>query len=399
MRALKILYVHRTRGKGVEGVHIWGIVNALKSFGHDVLVVSPAGIQTEITDGGENNSNNRKHILFEFISAHVPELVFEFAELLNNFVSLKLYNKLVLQFPPDLIYERYAIFSISGVKLANKKKIPFVLEVNYTSLTPLVRKRSNLLKPFAKMIDKWLFRRSSALVVVSTYLRNHLINDYGVEESKILVCPNAADPHLFNTEINPVKTINHIHLDNRKVIGFVGTFSPWHGVDLLVESISIVARQNPSILAVLIGDGPEKKRIKRLVSDLGLNKNVVFTGQIDHEILPRYIAAFDIGVMPDSNVYGSPMKIFEYMSLGKPVVVPSYGPLHDVIEHRVHGMIFEPGNKNSLAENILELLTDNVLFESMRVSARKHIENKHNWINNASTTMDFVMKKTYPLLE
>ena len=111
-------------------------------------------------------------------------------------------------------------------------------------------------------------------------------------------------------------------------------------------------------------------------------------GKIDHDELPAYIAAFHVGVMPDSNDYGSPMKVFEYLAMGKPVVVPDYGPLLDVIEDNKEGMIFKKHDMMSLADCLDKILSDEALYERMSLLARRKIEEKHNWENNARAIVD-----------
>lgn len=325
------------------------------------------------------------------ISKYMPELLFEFAEMTYNLICARRIRALESSFRPQLVYERYAIFATAGCRYARSRHVPLILEVNYTSCSPLVRRRSGVLKPLARMIDKKLFQNASCIVVVSSYLREHLEKDFHVPREKILVCPNAADPRVFHTSIEPLQTFGDVSLAGKKVIGFVGTFSPWHGVKMLIDAFQRVAEQLQDTIVMLVGDGPEKPAIMEKVKAYNLQDRVIFAGTVSHDELPSYVSTFSVGVMPDSNEYGSPMKIFEYMAMGKPVVVPDYGPLLDAVEHGRQGMVFERKNTDKLAQSLVAILENDELYAQMAENARAHIVNKHNWLANARNSLVFCL--------
>lgn len=390
---MQIIYLHRTQGHGVEGVHIWSIVDGLKNLGHQVTVVAPAGIHTAQPRRTQPVKAARKRPVFAFISQHTPEIVFELAEIAYNLLAWRRLKKSVTAAGADFVYERYAIFAVAGAWFAHRRKLPLLLEVNYTSMSPLVRKRSRLLLPLARRIDAWLFRRATVIVVVSSTLRDQLVTDYQVPPAKLLVVPNAADPKLFHPLIEPVAEINGVALAHKKVIGFVGSFTPWHGLSLFLEAFKRVAQTHPDALAVLVGDGPQKKEIERKAAEYGLAKRVLFTGAIEHQRLMHYVAAFSLGVMPDSNDYGSPMKIFEYMALGKPVVVPDYAPLLDVVTDGCEGKIFRKQDAHALASCIDAYLSDPAALAEAGRKARESVETRYNWQVNAERSLQFALAR------
>jgi hypothetical protein len=180
-----VLYVHRTQGEGVEAVHILGIARSLETLGYFVDFLSPAGNTRPRTLSESNKKKKRKFL--SLVSKNMPEIFFELGEIFYNVYVYMLSGKYTKNGAYSFVYERYAIFSIVGYLIASKKKCPLVLEINYTSRSPLVRKRSKILKPFARMVDKWLYERTDAFVAVSTQLKNELINEYGVKERIIEV--------------------------------------------------------------------------------------------------------------------------------------------------------------------------------------------------------------------
>lgn len=383
---MNILYHHRTQSKGVEGVHIREIVKAFVALGHRVDILSPSGMNKE-GRGMRDERRLMKDRGFSTISRFLPEIFFEALEVLYNIIASGKMEAVLKQKQYDLIYERYAIFNWAGVKTAKKNNIPIILEINYTSFMPIYRKRSFLLKPLAHWVDRQIFNMADSFVVVSTYLKDHLVN-LGVDIRKIIVTTNAADPDRFNPSIGGSAIRNKYALGGRKVIGFAGGFYPWHGLDILLDSFLSVKKDIKDAVLLLIGDGPIKDRLQTRVKELSLEKDVIFPGRVNNDDLPSYIAAFDIAVMPDSNNYGSPMKVYEYMSTGKPVVAPRLGPLEDGITDGKEGLLFTPRNKNELSIALKKLLLDESMRNRMKNCARENIISKHTWRKNGEAVLN-----------
>lgn len=381
---MKILYLHRTQGKGVEGVHIQEMVRAFQCLGHKVDILSPAGLNNDSTRDERRETRN---IIHSIISRILPEFGFEILEIFYNFIALIRMEKLLGQKKYDLIYERYAIFSWAGVKAAKKYRIPLILEVNYTSFTPLYRKRTAILKPLAHWLDKKIFAAANGIVVVSTALKEHLIG-LGVLPEKIIVCTNAADPEKFNPAISGQEIRDKFNLNGKKVLGFVGGFYPWHGLDLLINSFAEIKKEVNYAALLLIGDGPTKDKVKAKVETLGIQEDVRFIAKLQHDDLPKHIAAFDVAVMPDSNEYGSPMKIYEYMAMGKPVIAPRLGPLEDGTEDGRQGILFSQHSQQEMTVAIKKLLFDDKLRLKMGEAARDNIVSLHTWKRNAEAVLN-----------
>lgn len=358
----------------------------MTELGHEVDILSPAGLDNEWTRHEGRKTKNR---IYTILSRILPEFCFEILEIFYNFTATIRMRGLLAQKEYDLIYERYAIFNWSGVKIAKKYRIPIILEVNYTSFTPLYRKRSAILKPLANWLDRKIFGSADGIVVVSTYLKNHLI-DLGIAKDKIIVLTNAADPGRFNPAISGEEIRKKHNLYGKKVIGFIGGFYPWHGLDLLIDSFAEIKKEVANTTLLLIGDGPVKAKVEDKVKTLGIGKNVHFISRVEHNNLPKYIAVFDVAVMPDSNEYGSPMKIYEYMAMGKPVVAPRLGPLKDGITEGQEGILFTHHDKNALTAAIKILLLDDNLRGKMGREARENILSIHTWKINAEIISDFI---------
>lgn len=381
---MNILYVHRTRATGVEAVHIGQIVLGMRKLGHRVEMLSPVGDYIEhVTPAPAESTGGRGRL--HGIGARLPELLFELLEMVY---SAKATIEGLRRFPAgriDGIYERYAIFGFAGALIARWRRVPWVLEVNYTSESPLVRPRSALFKPLARWLDGRLFRSATHIFAVSSFLKRQLVEDFGVDERRITITPNAADPAVFDPDAVPAPGAA---LPEGPIIGFVGGFYPWHGVDLLLDAFLKIVERHPQARLLLIGDGPMRQDLQQRVQQLGLSEQVLMPGKVAHSQLAPYVNRFDIGVMPDSNLYGSPMKIFEYMAMAVPVVVPDYDPLTDVVDDGVQGRIFKRRDVAHLSACLDQLLGDAAARRRMGERARQAIVDTHNWTNNAKLAVD-----------
>jgi glycosyltransferase involved in cell wall biosynthesis len=386
---MRILYLHRTQAKGVEGVHIAELVKALRRLEHEVDIVSPVGDRLAgVGAEGDPAPPALVERLYGFASRRLPELFFELAELVQNAQSfLQVRRRGFHGANVDMIFERYAHFGVVGAHLAKRWRRPLVVEVNYVSCSPLVRRRSAILRPLARRLESLVFIRATGLAAVSSRLKEQLTAQYSLPSNKIIVLPNAADPEVFDpVQIPPAE---ELPATRQRRIGFVGGFYPWHGLELLIDAFSRVAPRVTDVDLLLIGDGPMMPAIRRRIEECGLGRRVVLAGRVAHQALPRYIAAFHIGVVPDSNDYGSPMKVFEYMAMGKPVLVPDLPPLLDAVTDGHEGRVFRAGDLEHMATSMEALLLeDGASYTRMSERARNAIVTKHNWLANARAILD-----------
>jgi glycosyltransferase involved in cell wall biosynthesis len=157
-------------------------------------------------------------------------------------------------------------------------------------------------------------------------------------------------------------------------------------VDRLVEAVRRNRAAGRPAALLLVGDGPERPRIEAQVAAAGLTEHCLLAGNRPHAELPGWIAAMDVCVMPHSNDYGSPMKVFEYMALGRAVLAPSLPPLRDVIDDGVNGALFVAARGadpvGPLDDGLAALLGDAALRERLGAAARKRVGERHTWQEN-----------------
>jgi len=384
--AMRVVVDHRTQGQGVEGVHLLGMVHAFERAGVEVGIVSPPGVEVGRPGAAPVKASGIRG-LWWVLAERLPEIVFELMEIAYNVPALVRIRRALGAPRAGALYERYAFFHVAGALAARSAGVPLVLEVNYTAATPLFRSRSRLLAPVARAAERFVFRRARLIVAVSSVLRDAVVAG-GVPADRVITLPNAADPERFRPEISGAAVRARHGLDGARVVGFTGAFFPWHGVGFLLDAMAELMREMPETALLLVGDGPERGALEERVRREGLDRRVRFAGWIGHEDLPAHLAAFDIAVMPDSNEYGSPMKIYEYMAMGKPVVAPRLGPLEDGVIDGSTGILFARRDLAALRAALRSLLADEPRRAAMGVRARAHVLANHTWDRNAARVLE-----------
>ena len=207
----------------------------------------------------------------------------------------------------------------------------------------------------------------------------------GVEPGKIRVTHNAVNPAKIACAVNAATGSDK---SDEVVVGFVGSLRSWHGIDLFMQAIPKVLQANPRVVFRIVGSGELEGEFRRFVDRAGRASRVLFVGRVSHEEALAHVVNMDIAVMPNSNAYGSPMKIFEYMALGKATIAPRLGPLEEIICDGVTGILIDPDNQNSLCGAIVELAQDAALRETIGRRAKEYVLGHHTWRKNAEQIVE-----------
>jgi glycosyltransferase involved in cell wall biosynthesis len=382
---MKILYHHRTRGRHVEGVHIRGIVQALRELGHDVAVMSFPGADPEREERAAT-ANGRGRVAS--MVTRLPGIVFEVFELLYNVVTLFRMTRAWRGAPPALVYERYSLFLFATVWLARRRGIPLVLEINDSALVDRVRPL--VMTRLARRIEGWCLRQASGLVFISTYFLDTARRAYG-DIAPSVVSPNAVDLPRFDPSRFDVDALRAERgLTGRVVCGHIGAFAHWHGVDGFVEAIAGRLADVPELALVFVGDGKTLPAVRELIDARGLSDRVLLPGRVPHDEVAGWIACMDYAVLPNSNAYGSPMKLFEFMGMGVAVVAPDYAPVAEVIDDGRTGWLFPRGDAAACVERVLTLARRAAERQRVGNAARAYIASERQWRNNAEQLLTLV---------
>ncbi len=381
---MKILYHHRTLGDGAEGIHVAEIVNAFRSLGHEVKVVSLIGEKTNVRSASQSR--------WSFIKKLMPGFLFELGEMAYNIQGYLKLSRAVKQFKPDFIYDRYVSYNYSAVAVGRRYKLPTILEVNspYSYQKQTFDERLYFSR-VSRFFERKICEDARSVIVVSSPLK-HFLTSIGVPQSKIVVMPNGANTELFNPSISGEDLRQHYGLGGKVVIGFTGILRPWHGVDLLITAFAGLLKNWPDLHLLIVGDGPIRAELEALIVEHQLSDRVTITGRQPHEKVRKFIAVMDVAVSPKATFYASPMKILEYMAMGKVVVAPDMENIRDILSHEENGLLFEPGNAKDLAAVLEKLLADPECREKLGRSALKKIETERTWLHNAQAVIRLVQR-------
>lgn len=386
---MRILYHHRTRGRSVEGVHIRGIVEALRAMGHEVTVLSFPGADPEAAEERADQRPGRAQAVIRWVTTRLPEWAFEALELAYNaYTWPRLSRAARREGEWDLIYERYSLFLFATVLWARRRGIPVVLEINDSALLERVRPLS--WRRLARAIEGRVLRAASGRVFISRNFRETAEAAYG-DLSPAVISPNAADAAVFDpARFDRDRIRAEYGLEGRVVAGYVGAFVAWHGIQPFVEAILPRLRERPELVLLLVGDGERYPAIAEAVEAAGLADQVRLTGRVPHAEVPALMAAMDFAVLPDSNTYGSPMKVFEFMAMGLGVVAPDYGPLTEVIADGETGWLFPAGDIPAGMERTLAVAGDEAEQRRVGAAAADYIRRERQWRDNAAQLLALV---------
>jgi glycosyltransferase involved in cell wall biosynthesis len=395
---LQFIYHHRTMGRSSQAMHIRSMVEALKADGHHVTILSPPGVEPLKSAGKMPFLRKADRAVglqrvWKYISCECPQFTFEVFELLYNlFLPFRLLP--ILWSEPDAaLYERHANFMFMGVLLGKWSSRPVVVEVN--ELAGFKRARGLIMESLARTIDAWVFSRADHILCVSSVLADE-IQQRGALSDRVHVLPNAIDPGRFRSPGPEPSLRVRLGLQGSIVIGHVGLFYRWDRLDILIKAVKRIRRGHPNVRVLLVGDGPEMENLKRTVSRLGMEKIIIFPGPVHRDDVPSYIDAMDICVLPDSNAFGSPIALFEFMAMGKPCLVPDLGPMRDVIEDHVTGIMFPHGDYASFASALVRLVEDPALRSQLGARARDTVFKRHTWAANARFVVQLAAGESTP---
>lgn len=372
------------------------VINALKELGHEIIPVimggtergklSPAGIPAP------------KGSIKAIIKKMIPRMIWtsfkDFQLLLHDRSAAQKLEEAIIQHQPELIYERSEYLQASGVNVIKKYGIRYFLEIN----APFAEEMKgfegySIWHALAHQKEKKKNDAAEKIFVVSSALKDFIIENYHIKPDKIILQPNCINLKKIKTSLEKVdKLKENLALKGKKVIGFVGSIFPHHGVDILIDAFEIVHHKRPDTILLIVGDGSILESLKERVRAKSLNANVVFAGKQEHDEVFNFIATMDICVMAKSNWYGSPIKIFEYGAMGKPVIAPNTSPVRDVMENGIHGLLVEM-NKDEVAMAINRLLDDTMLATKLADNFKNRVVNEYTWDKAALTIIDNLVNR------
>jgi glycosyltransferase involved in cell wall biosynthesis len=272
------------------------------------------------------------------------------------------------------------ISSCIACKIAKKYKKPLILTqhntfIDFQSWLNIVEHLNDW------VVGSMVLKDADRVITVSRKTMEYVLK-LGADKSKTSVMYNGVDQNFFYP-MNKEKSRDKLGLpENKILILTVRRLVYKNGLDTLVESASLLARDYPNLLFIIIGNGPDRKFMTDRIRQLGVYDNIRLTGFVPEKLLPLYYNAADYFVIPSSSGEGLPMVLLEAMACGLPVIATTVGGTPEVIKDMVNGVLVPPRNQEALAQTILKLLSLKKESQEMRIESRKTVEENFNWDKN-----------------
>lgn len=292
---------------------------------------------------------------------------------------------------PDIVLTRFDDNTVSILWACRRERIPVVVEINGPE------DESNHGDRRLLWFER-LFSNARAVQLanggfavsneIAAPLRAHVTST-----KPFITIPNGVDTDRFNSIISgaPVRNLLGIASD-RVVIGYVGSFAPWHGLDMLVDAVEQLVAENLPIHLLLVGQANPKWHATLVrLQDPRLRAFVTMSGFVEPQQIPEYVAAMDITVLPNAADYCSPLKLFEYMAMAKPTVAVGISPVEAILADGIEGFTFPKGDLNALTARLKELVQSSEQRLMFGAAARTRMEREFTWRHNA--------ERVYGLLE
>lgn len=386
---MKIYYLCPDLGISVDGQkgassHIRGFVNALKNQGHEITLITSVAAKQCALDVpmivippppfieefiGETNSRPFRALRHVFYNASIDHLL----------------KELVAVERPDFIYERYSPFSAAGAIFCRKHQLPHVLEVNAPLADQGQKYRKQALQDACEFLEKTAFTQSGLLITLTEELKQWLISE-GAPKDKVKVRPSGVDETLFIQDGPSYKS----RFGEKIVLGFVGSLKPWHDIELLTHLFRAL-RQDPKYHLLVVGDGPMRRLVEPLAEESP--DRVTLTGAIEQEEVPQYLRAVDIALAPYPEMdlfYFSPLKVYEYMAMGKAVIATKIGQLQTLIQDGENGRLVNLGDLQGWINAISHLAENKSQRHALGARAAQDMHQHHTWKKRAEQFMEIV---------
>jgi glycosyltransferase involved in cell wall biosynthesis len=305
------------------------------------------------------------------------------------------------QYRPDLVYMRHSAFNIAGALMKTMKK-EFGVKVILQCDSSEVWVKRTWGKVYFDRLLRWAeeieFAAADGMTVISEEVREQLV-DAGADASKILVNPNGVDPVRFSPAANGNAVRRKYGLEGAFVCGFAGSFDVVHGLGVLAEAMQHIKREIPTAKFLYVGDGKLRADVERIAAETGMMQDVMLTGMIPHADVPAHLAACDVLFVPaihnsdGSEFFCSPIKLFEYMAMQKPVIASGIGPIKDILHNNINGVLVRPNSPSELTEQTVRIFRSPSDAARLAAQARADVVAHHTWQMNAQRVIDFAASR------
>lgn len=385
---MRIAYVCSDPGIPVFGrkgasVHVQAVLRVLASRGVEVHLVA-GRVGGEVPSG---LADVTVHVLPEVPKGDAAAR--EIAAQTSDTAVAGVLDQLLVTGPLDLVYERCSLWGRTATAWSDAAGVPSVLEVNAPLVDEQAEHRVLVDRASADGVAAAALSAAAAVVCVSDGVAAWA-RALSTHPERVVVVPNGVDTERVRPAARPVAPVDAAPF----CLGFVGTLKPWHGVEVLLDALARLQRDDPAGYRMLVvGDGPQADALRTRAESAGVGPLVEWTGSVDPDAVPALLHRMDAAVAPypsREGFYFSPLKVYEYLAAGLPVVASAVGQLPEVLDHGGLGVLVEPGRADVLAAALADLRADLPRRVALRRLAREAAVARHSWDRVVDRTLHAV---------
>jgi PEP-CTERM/exosortase A-associated glycosyltransferase len=289
---------------------------------------------------------------------------------------------------PDILHAHSPVLNaIPALRVGRRLGLPVVYEVRAfwedAAVDHGTTTERSLRYRITRRMETYALKRADHVFTICEGLRNDILAR-GVPAEKVTVIPNAVDVGSFTVGGKPDAVLNtKLGLQGASVIGFIGSFYAYEGLDLLIQALPYIIVERPAVRLLLVGGGPQDQALRDQAARLGLSDKVVFTGRVPHAEVQSYYDLLDVLVYPRHSMrlteLVTPLKPLEAMAQGRLLVASDVGGHKELIRHGETGMLFKAGDSVALAKAVLQLLAQRSYWPDLRATGRRFVEQERTW--------------------
>lgn len=285
-----------------------------------------------------------------------------------------------------------ALNAIAALRAGREFGIPVVYEVRAfwedAAVDHGTSKEWGLRYRFTRGLETYAFKHADAITTICEGLRQDIVAR-GIPANKVTVIPNAVDIEKFSFGANPDAQLKAtLGLTDARVLGFLGSFYAYEGLDLLIQALPRLLARAPDVRLLLVGGGPQEASLKQQAQALGVTDKVIFTGRVPHDQVNRYYDLVDVLVYPRHSMrlteLVTPLKPLEAMAQGRVFVASDVGGHKELVIDGETGVLFKAGDPQSLADKVLDLLNAPGRWPLLKQAGRRFVETERNWKKSVS---------------
>ncbi|CAN5453114.1 hypothetical protein BH09PSE4_BH09PSE4_13740 [soil metagenome] len=295
------------------------------------------------------------------------------------------------EFQPDVIHAHSPVLcALAALKAGRKRKLPVLYEIRAFWEDAAVANGDTTEGSWrykaTQKLETWAVNRADAVAVICEGLRCDLVRR-GVPKSKILVSPNGVDLALFG-EPRPYdgELAERLGLKDAEVIGFIGSFYDYEGLDDLIDAMPALVSWRPRAHLVLVGGGQEEEKLRTRAAASTVAEHIHFVGRVPHDMVDHYYSVIDILAYPRKRMrltdLVTPLKPLEAMAQRRLVAASDVGGHRELIRNGDTGTLFPPDDPKAMARALAALLADRDIWKSRRARGRAFVEAERNWSSN-----------------